>query len=60
MSVDVIPGNSRVLKTRLKNRFTSDLLGIIADDDSLLVLVREEKVAEQVQKTLTEWMFTES
>ena len=60
LSVDVIPGNSRVLKTRLKNRFTSDLLGIIADNDSLLVLVREEKVAEQVQKTLTEWMFMES
>ncbi|MCS4488080.1 ArgR family transcriptional regulator [Streptococcus sciuri] len=60
LTVDVIPGNSRVLKTRLKRHFTSDLLSVIADDDSLLLLVKEKEVVEKVQKALSEWMLDKS
>lgn len=55
LHIDVVPGNSRLLKRHILDEFSDQIFSLIADDDSLLLVAPTEATAEALQKRINRW-----
>ena len=56
LNLDVVPGNSRLIKRFLLEDFKDRILSVIADDDSLLVLAKSADAAKAIRHEVHQWM----
>lgn len=56
INLDVIPGNSRLIKRFLLEDFKGSLFSVIADDDSLLVVAKTAEDAAAIRQEVRKWM----
>ena len=56
INLDVIPGNSRLIKRFLLEDFKDSLFSVIADDDSLLVVAKTAEDAAAICQEVRKWM----
>ena len=56
INLDVIPGNSRLIKRFLLEDFKDSLFSVIADDDSLLVVAKAAEDAAAIRQEVRKWM----
>ena len=56
INLDVIPGNSRLIKRFLLEDFKDVIFSIIADDDSLLVVAKTAEDAAAIRQEVRKWM----
>ena len=56
INLDVIPGNSRLIKRFLLEDFKDSLFSVIADDDSLLVVAKTAEGAAAIRQEVRKWM----
>lgn len=56
INLDVIPGNSRLIKRFLLEDFKDSLFSVIADDDSLLVVAKTAEDAVAIRQEVRKWM----
>ena len=56
INLDVIPGNSRLIKRFLLEDFKDSLFSVIADDDSLLVVAKTAEDAAAILQEVRKWM----
>lgn len=56
ISLEVLPGNSRLIKRFLLKDFKEVIFSIIADDDSLLVIAKTAKGAKIIRQEVLKWM----
>ncbi|VEE21663.1 argR1, arginine repressor [Streptococcus equinus] len=56
INLDVIPGNSRLIKRYLLEDFKNSLFSVIADDDSLLVVAKTAEAANAIRQEVRKWM----
>ena len=56
INLDVIPGNSRLIKRFLLEDFKDSLFIVIADDDSLLVVAKTAEDAAAIRQEVRNWM----
>ncbi len=56
INLDVIPGNSRLIKRFLLEDFKDVIFSIIADDDSLLVVAKTAEGAATLRQEVLKWM----
>lgn len=55
LNIEVVPGNSRLIKRRIMEEFPGQIFSLIADDDSLLLVAPTEATAEALQKRIEAW-----
>lgn len=53
--IKVVPGTSIAVKRQLSDRFSSLIFSMIADDDSLLLVMREEAFVSQLIEKIRTW-----
>ena len=56
LHLDVIPGNTRLIKKFIIEDFKDDIFSVISDDDSLLVVTKTAEGAEAVRNEVEKWM----
>lgn len=56
----VVPGNAMVIKRYLCQDFADRLFGVIADDDSILILTKSEADEDIIRDEVSEWMHQKS
>lgn len=56
LNINVVPGNSRLLKRHILNEFSEQIFSLIADDDSLLLVAPTEATAEALLKRINRWL----
>jgi transcriptional regulator of arginine metabolism len=54
--IDVVPGNSYLLKRFLLERFEGLIFSLLADDDSLLLIVKNAKDSDRIRQEIKSWM----
>ncbi|MGT2828279.1 arginine repressor [Streptococcus hillyeri] len=55
LNIEVVPGNSRLLKRHILNEFSDQIFSLVADDDSLLLVAPTDATAEALQKRISSW-----
>lgn len=56
LHLDVVPGNSRLIKRLLLNDFAQQIFSLIADDDSLLLIAKSASDADAIRQQISLWM----
>ena len=56
LHLDVVPGNSRLIKRFLQEDFGNNIFSIIADDDSLLVNKKNRETIALIRKQVSMWI----
>lgn len=56
LHLDVVPGNSRLIKRLLLNDFAQQIFSLIADDDSLLLIAKTPSDADAIRQQIILWM----
>ncbi|MDQ8764426.1 arginine repressor [Streptococcus ruminantium] len=51
----LVPGSSAVVKRQIWEQFQTHIFSIIADDDSILLIVAEEQIVPQIERTVRRW-----
>lgn len=54
--IDLVPGNTRLIKRVLLEQFGSDVFSCIADDDSILLVAKSQLAAKRIRESLEMWM----
>lgn len=55
LNLKLIPGSSTVVKRHITERFGEQLFSMIADDDSILMIVKDEANVQQLEETMKVW-----
>ncbi|HEM2809637.1 TPA: arginine repressor [Streptococcus suis] len=55
VNLRLIPGSSAVMKRRICDLFQSHIFSIIADDDSILLVVKDEEVIPKIEQMVRGW-----
>lgn len=55
MSIQVTPGSTMVLKRQISERFASDIFSIVADDDTILLILRTADSLPHLEQTIKGW-----
>lgn len=55
LHLDLIPGTTAVIKRQILENFKDKIFSIVADDDSILVIVKEEDYLPQLEQTIRVW-----
>lgn len=55
INIDVVPGNSRLVKRRILDEWTNHIFSLIADDDSLLLVAKTSEVAKTLENSILGW-----
>lgn len=53
--LNLVPGSTAVVKRKILERFKDHLFSIITDDDSILIIVKEESYLPQIEQTIKVW-----
>lgn len=54
--LNVVPGNSKLIKRYLLTDFSDRIFSLIADDDSLLLVAKSEADADLIRQEVSLWM----
>ncbi|MDG3131716.1 arginine repressor [Streptococcus suis] len=55
MNLHLVPGSSTVVKRQIWEQFKEDIFSIIADDDSVLIILRDETSISKIEQTIRGW-----
>ncbi len=55
LSIDVVPGTSRLVKRRLLDEKSEAIFSIMTDDETLLVVAKTQEEADQLRILLLSW-----
>ncbi|MCP1638879.1 arginine repressor [Streptococcus gallinaceus] len=55
VNLRLVPGSATVLKRQILEFFADEIFSIIADDDSILLIVKDEAVIPQMEQTMKVW-----
>lgn len=55
LHLNLVPGSTAVLKRQILERFKEQIFSIITDDDSILIIVKEEAYLPQIQQIIKAW-----
>lgn len=55
INLQLVPGSSSVVKRQILELFADEIFSVIADDDSILLIVKDETVIAQMTKTMKAW-----
>ncbi|HEM6309092.1 TPA: arginine repressor [Streptococcus suis] len=55
VNLQLVPGSSAVIKRRICELFQSHIFSIIADDDSIFIIVKDEGVIPKLEQTVRGW-----
>ncbi|NQG96803.1 arginine repressor [Streptococcus suis] len=53
--IDLVPGSALVIKRQILEQFGDQIFSVIADDDSILLIVKGEDYLPQIQQTIRMW-----
>ncbi|MGT2930660.1 arginine repressor [Streptococcus dentasini] len=56
ISISAVPGNTRYLKRLLLQEYGEEIFSIIADDDSILIVLKSAGFAAALRQNLTAWI----
>lgn len=56
LHIDVVPGNSRLIKRQLLQSFGQSIFSLIADDDSLLLIAPSSEQAAAIGQEIEQWL----
>lgn len=56
LSVTVLPGNSKLIKRLILEKYSSSIFSIISDDDSLLILANDKVASDYLYQELERWI----
>ena len=55
INLDVIPGNTAFVKSQLMNTFSERIFNCLADDNSILIILRNEEDAKEMFEQVKNW-----
>jgi len=55
LHLNLVPGSTAVVKRQILERFKDHIFSIITDDDSILIIVKEEMALPQIEQTIRVW-----
>lgn len=55
LHLNLVPGSTAVVKRQILERFSDQIFSIITDDDSILIIVKEEVYLPQIQQIIKAW-----
>lgn len=55
VNIDLVPGSAVVVKRQLLELFKEHIFSVIADDDSVLLVVKEEAVVPSIEEVVKGW-----
>lgn len=55
INISLVPGSAVVVKRQIIEHFKGHIFSIIADDDSILILVTDEQIIPQLERTVRGW-----
>ncbi|MFS9077446.1 arginine repressor [Streptococcus infantis] len=55
INLKVIPGNTAFVKSQLADSFADQIFGCIADDNSILMVLRSEETAKEIFEQVKNW-----
>ena len=55
LHLNLLPGSTAVVKRQILERFKDHIFSIITDDDSILIIVKEEMALPQIEQTIRVW-----
>lgn len=56
LCINVAPGNTRFLKRLILEEYADIIFGLVADDDTLMVIFKTPQQSEEVREDLVTWM----
>lgn len=55
LHLNLVPGSTAVIKRQIMDRFRDHVFSVISDDDSILIVVKEETFLPQIEQTIRVW-----
>lgn len=55
ITLQLIPGSTAFVKHQIVERFSEGIFSILADDDTILIIVRDESLAQDLLDTIKKW-----
>lgn len=55
LHLNLVPGSTAVVKRQILERFSDHIFSVITDDDSILIIVKEEMALPQIEQTIRVW-----
>ncbi|ETD09816.1 arginine repressor [Streptococcus sanguinis] len=55
INLSLVPGSTALVKRHLRNEFAEDIFSILADNDSILMVMMTEEAAERVATIIHHW-----
>ena len=55
INLDVIPGNTAFVKRQLVDAFSDQIFNCLADDNSILIILRNEEDAKEIFEQVKKW-----
>ncbi|MFX4025222.1 arginine repressor, partial [Streptococcus suis] len=55
INLRLVPGSSAVVNRQILEQFQEHVFSVIADDDSLLLIVTNEGIISQIEQTVRGW-----
>lgn len=55
LHLNLVPGSSLVIKKQIIERFKDDVFSVIADDDSILIVVKDSSALPHIEQTIRVW-----
>lgn len=55
LNIKLIPGSSAVVKRQIMEQFEQHIFSIIADDDSILVIIKDQQMLSQLETIIRGW-----
>ncbi|HFI0238855.1 TPA: arginine repressor [Streptococcus suis] len=55
LNLKLIPGSSAVVKRQIIEQFEQHIFSIIADDDSILVIIKDQQMISQLETIIRGW-----
>ncbi|EGP67485.1 arginine repressor, C-terminal domain protein [Streptococcus sp. oral taxon 056 str. F0418] len=55
INLKLVPGSTAVIKRQIVEAFAEEIFSIIADDDSILLILKDEKNLQAILKVIKNW-----
>ena len=55
INLSLVPGSTALVKRHLRNKFAEDIFSILADNDSILMVMMTEEAAARVATIIHHW-----
>ncbi len=55
INLSLVPGSTALVKRHLRNEFAEDIFSILADNDSILMVMMTEEAAARIATIIHHW-----